>query len=1099
MEAVPGMGNKVNGRVALSGLALLTSLAMAGCGSSSSTSSNGTATPSFSPGGGSYNTSQTVTISDTTPGAVLYCTTDGTTPTDTSPQCSQPTTVFKTEFLQAIAVAPGKSPSAVGSAGYTIDLNAAATPTFLPAGGTYTSTQTVTIADATAGANIYYTVDGTVPTAASMLYTGPVIVSKTQTLSAIAVASGFNNSGVASAVFVINPLTATPTFSPAAGTYPSTQMVSLSDATSGASIYYTVDGSVPTAASTLYAGPISVAQTETVNAIAVANGFGASAVASASYIITAPSAVTPVFTPAAGTYTSAQSVSIMDATSGAAIYYTVDGSTPTPSSAVYSAPISVSQTETVKAIAVAPGSGPSAVASAAYTINAGATAAPIFSPAAGTYSAAQTVTLSDTTAGVAIYYTVDGSTPTTGSTAYSSPITVAQTETIQAIASAPGSGTSSVAMAAYTISAATGGSSLSGTVLSGTAPVKGAQVQLYAASQTDYAAAATPLGSAATTTSTGAFTLSYSCPASPGDLVYVVATGGDSGSGPNPALSLMSALGPCGAITATSTFTVNEATTVASVYALSPFMTGAANVGSSSTNYQGLTNAFATVNNLVNPSTGVVLTITPAYAANPVPFLNSSTVPQSRIDTLADILNGCTASNGAGGGCSNLFSAATPSGTAPTDTLQAMLNIAQNPGANAAALYGLASPNGPFQPELAGAPNDWTLALTFTGAGLGVDPTTAASISLAVIDTYLAIDANGNVWVAAYGDDTPAFPGVDNSHGALLAEFNSIGAPLTPATKLSAATPPVVTFGGYNPEPSATVALTALAFDQTGNLWLGDQPAGNLLEVSSSLSILLPPKQVTSGIAAVAIDSSGNIWVGGEKFGDFQNNGTPILAPTTPDVPFKGLSNITFDSNGGLWTGAANSLTGLDDIFQLSTTDLTILFDAFPGGGYFVAPSLAADGSGNIYGCSDPTGQMLGVFNNSAQTNSYQIASGRGCGNQLVLDGQGHLFAVTNTAGNPAGATVDEFTTAGVAISPANGYTGTSTGEAPTLNPDPNFFGSVPGISTAIDGSGNLWVLNNDTNGSTSPGNVLVEYVGVAAPVITPTSVALTNGLGARP
>ncbi len=81
----------------------------------------------------------------------------------------------------------------------------------------------------------------------------------------------------------------------------------------------------------------------------------------------------------------------------------------------------------------------------------GAAASPTFSPVAGTYTAAQTVSISDTTAGATIYYTTNGTTPTTSSTVYSGAITISSTETLEAIATATGYSTSAVATAAYTI------------------------------------------------------------------------------------------------------------------------------------------------------------------------------------------------------------------------------------------------------------------------------------------------------------------------------------------------------------------------------------------------------------------------------------------------------------------------------------------------------------------------------------------------------------------------------------------------------------------------------------------------------------------------
>ncbi len=165
-----------------------------------------------------------------------------------------------------------------------------ATPSFSPPAGTYSSPQMVTISDATAGATIYYTTDGSTPTTASTVFTGPIAVSSTETIKAIAAAPGFSNSAVATATYTIAPPAATPTFSPVAGTYTSAQTVTISDATTGATIYYTTDGTTPTTASTVFTGPIAVSSTETIKAIAAASGFSNSAVATATYTINLPAA-----------------------------------------------------------------------------------------------------------------------------------------------------------------------------------------------------------------------------------------------------------------------------------------------------------------------------------------------------------------------------------------------------------------------------------------------------------------------------------------------------------------------------------------------------------------------------------------------------------------------------------------------------------------------------------------------------------------------------------------------------------------------------------------------------------------------------------------
>jgi hypothetical protein len=245
----------------------------------------------------------------------------------------------------------------------------------------------------------------------------------------------------------VNPvgIVATPTLSVAAGTYTATQSVSISDSTSGSSIYYTIDGSTPTPSSTLYSGAITVATTTTVNAIAVETGYTSSAIASASYTIAVP---TPTFSVATGSYTATQTVSIADTMSGSTIYYTLNGTTPTTSSTLYSGAITVAATTTVNAIAVATGYTNSSVATATYTI---VVPTPTFSVATGSYPSTQTVTIADTMSGATIYYTLNGTTPSPSSTAYTGALTVGSTATLQAIAVKTGDSSSVIASATYTL------------------------------------------------------------------------------------------------------------------------------------------------------------------------------------------------------------------------------------------------------------------------------------------------------------------------------------------------------------------------------------------------------------------------------------------------------------------------------------------------------------------------------------------------------------------------------------------------------------------------------------------------------------------------
>jgi len=150
----------------------------------------------------------------------------------------------------------------------------------------------VALSDAASSATIHYTTDKSTPTASSPTYSKPITVSASTTVKAIAVAAGFLTSPLSSGAYVIETQVAMPTFSPQPRGYWTAQSVTLQDATSGAAIYYTMDGTTPTVNSTKYLGkPIPVSRTTTIKAIAVANGDLSSVVSTGLFTIDDPALV----------------------------------------------------------------------------------------------------------------------------------------------------------------------------------------------------------------------------------------------------------------------------------------------------------------------------------------------------------------------------------------------------------------------------------------------------------------------------------------------------------------------------------------------------------------------------------------------------------------------------------------------------------------------------------------------------------------------------------------------------------------------------------------------------------------------------------------
>jgi hypothetical protein len=397
---------------------------------------------------------------------------------------------------------------------------------------------------------------------------------------------------------------------------------------------------------------------------------------------------------------------------------------------------------------------------------------------------------------------------------------------------------------AISVPTAITGPALHGVAFGGQQPVIGGTIQLYAAGSGGYGAAATPLiASTIKTDASGLFSITsaYTCP-SASTQVYIVGTQGNSGFANNPNLAMMAALGSCGNLSSSTFITINEVTTVASVWALSPFMTGLANVATSSTGATGLANAFADVNLLANIATG----------AAPGTLPTGASAPTAEINTLANILAACVNSAGGtasdGSACGTLFAAANTSGTAPTDTIAAALNMAQHPGlASVRSLWTLPPPSSPFQPSLNSAPNDFTIAVNFAPGTLSAP-------------SAIAADSAGNVYVT-------------NKTSNTVTEFSSTGTVLSGTG-----------FTGSLNAPSA------LAVDASANVWVansGNNTVSKLVISGSSASSTVYSGGGLSAPSSIAFDALGAAWLtnrGNSSVTSISSNGSTLTNYTPAGV-----------------------------------------------------------------------------------------------------------------------------------------------------------------------------------------------------------------------
>ena len=488
--------------------------------------------------------------------------------------------------------------------------------------------------------------------------------------------------------------------------------------------------------------------------------------------------------------------------------------------------------------------------------------------------------------------------------------------------------------------------------------------------------------------------------------LYLVATGGTTSTtstAGNPALTMVTAIGSCANLTNTFT-TLNELTTAAAAWALSPFATSATNLGATATNTLGLTNAFLDAALLANASTGTAATLP-----------TNLTVESSKLAALADALSTCASTP-----CTALLTAANNA----TNTFAAALNIVKNPGTNVAAIFATIPTTPPFATTLTQSPNDWTMSLTVTGGGLNMP-------------TALGIDTANNIWVA-------------NQDGPLSA-FNPQGTPLSST--------------GYG---AGAIAQTyGLTIDTSNNIWVtnynGGSGTGSVTEFNgiNTPATLGTPTSYANSICyptAAAADTNGDIFIANEEC-----SSATVLSPTGAVVTaYLGESLGLAAKPNFLAVDTAHGFWLSDNDFSIA--HISAPSSSYPNGQLLAHPTCCYDSHGLVL---DTQGNVW-VANYLNSTFSEVAPDGTILINQQTLsNGNATPYAAAIDAAQNIWFTSLDSSALLELSGPTSAHPGTELSPSTGVHGHGGFgydSSLIQPYSLAPDRSGNLWVSDNGEN-----------------------------------